>query len=48
MVTMSESAAQHTLTRIARIHSHTYISYSNHVVRSATSAITEFEIEFLF
>ena len=52
MVTMAQSAAswRNMHTQVDRTHSLTDLhqhSY-NHVVRSASSAITEFEIEFLF
>ena len=42
--------AQHsTLPWIARIHSHTYINtVTTHIVRSASSAITQFGVRFLF
>ena len=52
MVTMAQIAANwrniHTLTWIARIHSHTYINnVTTTFVRSASSASTQFRIEFL-
>ena len=52
MVTMAQSAAnwRKTHTHVDRMHSVTHLHHHsyNHVVQSASSAITEFGIKFLF